>query len=198
MTMKKHLPLLSCIATAAACLFVLNSAMAQTMSSSDFNAGKSRLQSDYKTEKAACSSRAGNAKYICMAEAKGKEDVAKAELEHSYKPTLKTQYQVNVAKGEATYELAKQKCDAMSGNPKDVCIKEAKSALTAAKADATVQKKTAEANSMASRENKETRANASADKRAAELKVAEEKCDALSLNAKDNCMAAAKAKFGKL
>ena len=196
--MKKHLPLLSCIATAAACLFVLNSAMAQTMSSSDFNAGKSRLQSDYKTEKAACSSRAGNAKDICMAEAKGKEDVAKAELEHSYKPTLKTQYQVNVAKGEATYELAKQKCDAMSGNPKDVCIKEAKSALTAAKADATVQKKTAEANSMASRENKETRANASADKRAAELKVAEEKCDALSLNAKDNCMAAAKAKFGKL
>jgi hypothetical protein len=198
MTMKKPLPLLSCIATAAACLFALNSAMAQTMSSSDFNAGKSRLQSDYKTEKAACSSRAGNAKDICMAEAKGKEDVAKAELEHSYKPTLKTQYQVNVAKGEATYDLAKQKCDAMSGNPKDVCIKEAKSALTAAKADATVQKKTAEANSMANRENKETRANASADKRAAELKVAEEKCDALSSNAKDNCMAAAKAKFGKL
>lgn len=168
--MKKPLPLLSCIATAAACLFVLNSAMAQALSSSDFSAAKSRIQSDYKTDKAACGSRAGNAKDICIAEAKGKEEVAKAELEHNYKPTLKTQYQVNVARGEASYELAKQKCDDMSGNPKDVCIKEAKAALTAA----------------------------AADKRAAELKVAEEKCDALASSAKDSCMAAAKTKFGKL
>jgi hypothetical protein len=198
MTMKKPLPLLSCIATAAACLFVLNSAMAQALSSSDFSAAKSRIQSDYKTDKAACGSRAGNAKDICIAEAKGKEEVAKAELEHNYKPTLKTQYQVNVARGEASYELAKQKCDDMSGNPKDVCIKEAKAALTTAKADAIVQKKTAEAKAKASHENKETRTDAAADKRAAELKVAEEKCDALASSAKDSCMAAAKAKFGKL
>jgi hypothetical protein len=197
MTMKKPLPLLSCIATAA-CLFFINSAVAQPMSSSDYNASKSRIKSEYKADKSACSSRAGNAKDICMAEAKGKEDVAKAELEHSYKPTLNTQYQVNVAKGEATYEAAKQKCDDMSGNPKDVCIKEAKAALTTAKADATVQKKTAEAQAKASSDNKETRADAAADKRAAELKVAEEKCDALSSSAKVSCMAAAKAKFGKL
>ena len=195
--MKKPLSLLSCIATAA-CLLLMNSAMAQTMSSSDFNASKSRIKSEYKAEKASCGSRAGNAKDICMAEAKGKEEVALAELEHSYKPTLKTQYQVNVAKGEATYEVAKQKCDDMSGNPKDVCMKEAKAALTTAKADATVQKKIAETKAQASSENKETRANATADKRAAELKVAEEKCDALASSAKDSCMAAAKAKFGKL
>ena len=185
--MKKPLSLLSCIATAA-CLLLMNSAMAQTMSSSDFNASKSRIKSEYKAEKASCGSRAGNAK----------EEVALAELEHSYKPTLKTQYQVNEAKGDANYEVAKQKCDDMSGNPKDVCMKEAKAALTTAKADATVQKKTAETKAQASSENKETRANATADKRAAELKVAEEKCDALAASAKDSCMAAAKAKFGKL
>jgi len=195
--MKKPLSPLSCIATTA-CLLLMNSAMAQTMSSSDFSASKSRIMSEYKAEKTSCDSRAGNAKDICKAEVKGKEEVALAELEHSYKPSFKTQYQVNVAKGEATYEVAKQKCDDMSGNPKDVCMKEAKAALTTAKADATVQKKTAETKAQASSENKETRANAAADKRAAELKVAEEKCDALASSAKDSCMAAAKAKFGKL
>jgi hypothetical protein len=208
MTMKKPLPLLSCIATAA-CLFFVNSAMAQMMSSNDFSASKGRIQSEYKSEKLSCGSQSSNAKDICIAEAKGKEDVALAELDHSYKPTLKTQYQVNVAKGEAVYEVAKQKCDDLSGNRKDVCMKEAKAALTTAKADATVQMKTAEANTTAnakssdakakaSSENKETRANAAADKRAAELKVAEEKCDALASTAKDNCLSAAKAKFGKL
>jgi hypothetical protein len=96
MTMKKPLPLLSCIATAAACLFVLNNARAQSMSSSDFSAAKSRIQSDYKTDKAACGSRAGNAKDICIAEAKGKE------------------------------EVAEEKCDALASSAKNSCMAAAK------------------------------------------------------------------------
>jgi hypothetical protein len=183
--------------------------MAQVMSSTDFSASKTRIKADYTTEKKACDSQAGNAKDICVAGAKGKENVALAELDNSYKPTLKTQYKVGVAKGDAAYEVAKQKCDDLSGNPKDVCVKEAKAALTTAKADAKVQMETAAANSKAnekvtdanakaSTEKKEVRTDAAADKRAAELKVAEEKCDAMASTTKDACMAAAKAKFGKL
>jgi len=76
--------------------------------------------------------------------------------------------------------------------------KEAKAARTTAKADATVQMKTGQTNAEAKTDNKEVRTDAAADKRAAELKVAEEKCDAWPLPPRTPCMAAAKAKFGKM
>jgi hypothetical protein len=195
--MKKPLYLLSGAAMAA-CLLSGTNAIAQAMSSTDFKTSKNRIEAEYKTGKKICASLAGNAKDICVAEIKGKEAMALAELDHSYKPTLDTQYKVHVSKAEAVYEVAKQKCDDLSGNPKDVCVKEAKAALTSAKADATVQMKTSEANAKAGNSNKEIRADAAAEKRAAELKTAEEKCDALASTAKDTCLAAAKAKFGKL
>ncbi|TXT36384.1 MAG: hypothetical protein FD135_4310 [Comamonadaceae bacterium] len=206
--MTKPLNLLSGI-TMAACLLFGSNAMAQSMSSTDFSASKTRIKAEYKTDKKSCESLASNAKDICVAQAKGKEAVALAEMDNSYKSTLKTQYKVSIAKGEAAYDVAKQKCDDLSGNPKDVCKKEAKAALTSVKADANVQmktsaantkanEKTADANARASSDKKEVRADASADKRAAELKVAEEKCDALASTAKDTCLAAAKAKFSKL
>lgn len=206
--MIKPLPLLNGVAMTV-CLLFGTSAMAQTMSSADFSANKDRIKTEYKADKKGCASMSSNAKDICVAEAKGKESVALAELDHSYKPTLKTQYKVSIAKGEAAYDVAKQKCDDLSGNAKDVCVKEAKAALTTAKADAKVQQKTSDtnntaheksvdANAKARSENKEVRADATADKRAAQLKVAEEKCDGLASAAKDACMAAAQAKFGKL
>lgn len=147
----KSRTLLSSITTAA-CLLLGTSAMAQTMSSADFTTSKNRIKAEYKADKKACDSQASNAKDICIAQAKGKEAVAMAELDHSYKPTPKTQYNVSIAKGEAAYHMAKQKCDDLSGNPKDVCEKEAKAALTTAKADATMQRKTTAANATATTE----------------------------------------------
>jgi hypothetical protein len=191
----------------AACLLFGAGAMAQTVSSSEFSAGKTRIKAQYKADQKSCASLADNAKDICIAEAKGKEDVALAELDHKRKPTLKSQHKMRVAEGEATYGVAMQKCDDLAGNEKDVCVTQAKAALVTTKADADVEMKTSAANATAneksadatanaSAENKETRAAALADKRAAQLKVAEEKCDALAGAAKDKCMASAKAKFG--
>jgi hypothetical protein len=184
--------------TIVACMLLGNNSIAQTMSSADFSNGKIGIKSDYTANKKGCDALAGNAKDICVADAKGKESVALAELDNSYKPTPKTLYKVGVAKGEAAYGVSKQKCDDLSGNPKDVCVKEAKAALVNAKADANVQMKTTAASTTASTEKKEVRADAAAEKRAAELKVAQEKCDALASTTKDSCMAAAQAKFGKL
>jgi hypothetical protein len=102
------------------------SAMAEGMSKQDYKAGKDKIAVEYKSAKAACSPLSGNPKDICVAEAKGKEKVAKAELEASYKPSDKTHYQALVAKAEADYAVAKEKCDDLAGNAKDVCVKEAK------------------------------------------------------------------------
>lgn len=173
------------------------SAMAQNMSKTDYKAGKAKIETEYKSAKAGCASLSGNPKDICVAEAKGKEKTAKAELEASYKPTPKTRYHALVTKAEADYAVAKERCDDMAGNKKDVCVKEAKSAETAAKADAKSQLKTSDANATASEKSAKARKDAAADKREAEYKVAKEKCDTLAGDAKSACVNEAKARFGK-
>lgn len=193
----------------AASLLCGTTAMAQTMSAGDHQTAKAKIKSDYAVEKKACASLASNAKDICVAQAKGKEKVTQAELADTYKPTLRTHYTVRVVKAEAVYAVAKQQCDDLAGNTKDVCIKEAKAALTAAKADANVQLKTsaanatandksANANAVANRQAADVRVDASADKRAAQYAVEKEKCDAFAGAAKDTCQTEAKARFGKL
>ena len=100
------------------------------------------------------------------------------------KAQSKAEYSENVKKAEADYKVAKERCDAMKGNEKDVCIKDAKATEKKAKAEAKAQRKTVAAH-----------ANAGEDKREADYKAAKERCDALSGNAKDSCVADAKARF---
>ena len=169
-----------------AALLALPAAHAQTMTKVDYKATKARIIADYKTDKGACASLSGNAKDICVEEAKGKEKVARAELEYSYTGKPKDGNKVRVAKAEAVYAVAKERCDDLSGNPKDVCVKEAKAVKVSALADAKLGKEIGQ-----------TRRDATADKVDAEYKVAIEKCDALAGDAKASCVSAAKVKFGK-
>ena len=57
--------------------------------------------------------------------------------------------------------------------------------------------KTAKKMDEASKKVGEAKAEGAQEKRDADYKVAAEKCDAMAGNAKANCIAAAKAKFGK-
>ena len=150
----------------------------------------------------------GNPNDICIAESKGKEKIAKAELEVTNNPTRKTRYQALVAKAEADYAVAKERCDDMTGNEKDVCVKEAKAAQTTAKADAkaqleaqdakaTAKEKSTEARSDAKAKTTDANKDAAADKLAAEYAVAKEKCDTFAGSAKDRCLEQAKTRFGK-
>jgi hypothetical protein len=183
-------------------------AMAQSMSKDEYKVHKDSIVAQYDSAKAGCDSFAGNAKDICMAEAKGKEKVAKAELEARNKPTQTTRYQARVARAEADFAVATEKCDDQAGNMKDVCVKEAKAAETAAKANAKAQMKTADANEIADEKSSDARAkankksadareDAAADKRDADYAVAKEKCDAFASDAKNQCIASAKARYGK-
>lgn len=150
-----------------------------------------------KTDKDACSSRSGNAKDICLAEANGKEKVAKADAEAAYKNTPTAREGARVTRAEATYSVAKEKCDDLAGNTKDVCVKEADATLVKAKADAKVDRVAADTRQDAATKQADAVKDANADKRAADYKVAIEKCDALAGSAKDSCVSAAKAQYGK-
>jgi hypothetical protein len=93
------------------------SAMADDMmTKSDYKAAKEKISADYKVAKSGCKSLSGNASDICVAEAKGKESVATAELKATNKPSLKASYEVSVAKAEADYAVANERCDDTAGN----------------------------------------------------------------------------------
>jgi len=192
----------------AAAILALPMAQAATMAKADYKIDKQQISTSYKTDKAACDPLKANAKDICVEEAKAKEKVAKAELEFNYTGKANDGNKVLVAKAEAAYAVAKEKCDDLAGNTKDVCVKEAKAAETTAKADAKAKMKTADANatagektadarSDASKKTVDARKDATEDKTDAQYAVAKEKCDAYSGAAKDSCLDKAKLGFNK-
>jgi hypothetical protein len=196
------------VIAAAVSLAFSATAVANTMSKAEYKAGKETIEAQSKSSKAACGPLVANAKDICIAEARGREEVAEAELGAAYKPSQKARYEVRLAKAKAEYSVAKEKCDDKAGNTKDVCLKEAEAAHTAAKADAKAHKKTVDANKTANEKSTTARVkadekiavarkDAALDKRDAEYAVAKEKCDVLAGNPKDVCVNDAKARFGK-
>ena len=91
------------------------------------NAEEEAIEQQAKADKAKCDGMKANAKDICMAEAKGKEKVAKAELDAKHaKDKVKAEQKVKDAKAEAAYDVASQRCDDQKGEAKDACIKQAK------------------------------------------------------------------------
>ena len=167
------------------------------LSKDGYAMAKTDADAQYKVDKDACASLAGNAKDICMAEAKGKDNVAKADAEAAYQNTAKHRENARVARAQANYDVANEKCDDLAGNAKDVCVKEAKAGLVKGKADGKVARVVADTRQDAAMKQTEARTEANADKRDANYKVAIEKCDALAGPAKDSCISTAKVQFGK-
>jgi hypothetical protein len=198
------------IVAALASAFAFGSAVAATttgISDAEYKAQKKALSDNYKSAKHRCDGMSGNAKDICQAEVKGEHEIAEKELTAAHKPTEKNQYDARVAKAEATYKVAKEKCDDLKGNDKDVCVKEAKANYTRAKGDAKIAKtvKTEAHNpsvaasgvSKTPEKVADAKRDAIEDNKEAQYKVAKEKCDAMSGQSKDNCVAEAKLKFSK-
>jgi hypothetical protein len=173
------------LAAAAMCVAASGS-FAAPMGNAEYTAAKDRISADYKSDKAACASLAGNEKDICQEKASGKEKVARAELEYSHSGKAGDANKVAVAQADATYAVAKEMCDDKAGNTKDVCVSEAKAAHTKALADAKMSDKVGAA-----------KKDAAGDKNDADYKVAIEKCDSLAGDAKSSCVSSAKARFNK-
>lgn len=180
----------SLITTAITIAFGLPVASAQAMSEGDYKGQQVRIGTEYRAAQQKCKSLSGNARDICAAEAKGNEKVATAELgarRDNY--TAEARHKVRIAKAEAAHDVAKEKCDDLAGNARDVCVKDAKSALTRAKAESDSDRKASET-SQASREKV---ANVT---RKADYDAAVERCDTYAGEAKTRCVAETKARFG--
>jgi membrane protein involved in colicin uptake len=123
------------ISIAAAVAFASGVAQAHRSPRLVKNADEDRIEAEYKAAKEKCDTLQGNAKDICQKEAKGKEKIAKAELEAKAHPTAANQRKVQEAKADVAYDIAKERCEDKKGNDKDVCEKEAKATHERAKAD---------------------------------------------------------------
>ncbi len=150
-----------------------------------YESAKASAKSTYEAAKAKCDAMTGNAKDVCVAEAKAARTRTDENAEAAYKDTPKAHEHAIHEIAEADYKVAKQRCDDKTGNDKDVCVKVAKAAMVRAEADA-----------KANRVSTTAKMDAAKDKREADYKVAAEKCDALTGDAKSACVKDAKAKYG--
>ena len=174
-------------AVALSALMCLASAQASTnFSKETYKGSKAQIKASYKVDKTACDGLKDNAKDVCIEQAKAGEKVALAQLEANFSGAPKDEAKLRTVQYEARYAVAKEKCDDLNGNAKDVCVQEARSARDKAKADVKLNKAVTEA--MTS----DIDAKMKAD-----YKVAREKCDGLSGNAKDICVASAKARYNE-
>ncbi|ANH70253.1 hypothetical protein [Mitsuaria sp. 7] len=181
--MNKHATTALIAAALSLCAGMANAA---NFSKSVYDGAKDDIKKTYKVDKDACDQLSGNAKDICVKEAKGREDVAMAQLEYNYSGNAKDEAKLIETRYEARYDVAKERCDDRSGEAKDVCQREAKTSYEKAKAELKMNKKVAAAVDDA----EETRVKA-------DYKLAAEKCNTLSGDAKDVCVNSAKARYAQ-
>jgi hypothetical protein len=175
----------SCIVLGVAAAFAAASAGAQVMGKDEYRAHGERIEAEYKAAKVRCKPLTDNDRDLCEVRAHGARHIAKAELRAQYQPGPKKEEKLAMARAEAAYALAKERCDDLKGHGREVCRTDAKAGFAAARADA----KTVRA-AMASGER---------DASSSALYAAgKERCDTMTGQARDLCVADLRKRYGKL
>jgi len=86
---------------------------------------EAKAKADYAVAKEKCDDQTGNAKDVCVKEAKAVEVKALADAKMN-KEIGEAKKDDSEAKRDADYKVAAEKCDALSGDPKASCIAAAK------------------------------------------------------------------------
>ena len=162
-------------------------ASAATMQTrAEYTATVDRASIEYKDARAKCEPLAGHDKDMCVVEAQAAEKRAKALAEANYKGTTESRTDSRIANADADLMVAKVACEPKVAQEKDVCVKEAQATQVRLVADAKAHKTAIDA-----------QADARADTRDAQYKVALAKCDAMSGSEKDTCVTSANYAYGK-
>jgi hypothetical protein len=89
------------------------------------NARTAIANAEYDVAKARCGSQTGNAKDVCVKEAKAVKVAAKADATEE-KKVVTARLEARDDKRDANYQVALEKCDALAGASKDSCVASAK------------------------------------------------------------------------
>ncbi|MBI3346111.1 MAG: hypothetical protein HY020_02740 [Burkholderiales bacterium] len=159
---------------------------ASLTSATDLNAGNARAEAELLAARVVCDRLSGNSRDACREKARGKELVAKAELDLAHTGTRRALHRVATVKLDTAYDLARTLCNEKDGSAKIVCKKEAQAARTRGQVDLKLRLRMSDA-----------RDDAAEDRRVADDKLAAAKCDGLATDARAACLAAARPKAGK-
>ena len=103
-------------------------APAEPLSKAVYDATRKDIAGDYKTARIGCEPMEGNVRDVCVADVKGRHEIALAELEVAYNPASgKALEDLRLARARADHLVAIGKCDDKAGKARDVCMSEAKS-----------------------------------------------------------------------
>lgn len=174
-------------AAALAAIWAFGAAQAdELMSSAVYDAARSQLKAAYKAEREGCEKMSANAREVCVQTARGREEVALAHLRYQRTGDDDDLFKVVEARFEARFQIAKQACKEQTGQARDTCIAEARAERDKARASVKM-----------ARDISESRAEVERAKDQADYALARERCDALALQAKDACVASARARYGQ-
>ena len=187
---------LTAVLLLAACAFS-GSAGAEPLATKERRLDHDKAQAAYRLEWDSCRKLSSNAKSTCMVEARGRFQVAKAEIDAKYKNSPVNQDRIKLARTEAAYRLALEQCGDLGGNARAVCRADAKATSVAARAEARLSRASVD-KGINSRQAVSERKEAREDTAAALYAAARKRCDPLSGAAKAACLDEAKKKFGKL
>src|SRR5688572_10408766 len=122
------------IASAAAIgLAVCTASWAQQVpGKAGYLAARKTIESDFRTAKIGCEPMLGNVRTVCMADVRGREVVALAELRAAYDPTDEALMEVRIVKARASLAVARARCEEVPAHRKGACSAEAEAAHGAA------------------------------------------------------------------
>jgi hypothetical protein len=95
-----------------------------------------RIEADYRVARERCENAAGHSPNVCVAEARAQRRIAQTELAARTSATPKSRYDARVARAEAEFEVAKERCGERPGPQREACINDARAAEARAKDEA--------------------------------------------------------------
>ncbi len=141
-----------------------------------------KAAADYKLALEACKDMSGNAKTVCMEEAKATRARTEADAVAQYNNTTAGRAKARAAVADADFSVAKAKCNDAAGAEKDSCLANANAVHTAAVADVKADRAMAGATPVT------TSPNTAAATRDATKAAAVDKCAQIAGNSKTGCL----------
>ena len=110
-------------------LAVCGAAVAQGLTKADYLAARKAIESDFRSARAGCEPMVeDHVRAICMADVRGREAVALAELRVAYEPTDEALMEVRILKARAALALARARCVELPAHRRTACGAEAEAA----------------------------------------------------------------------
>ena len=104
-----------------------------------------RIDAEFDAARERCDDLAGQAKDICLAEARAERRIRKVEVAARGQGTTKARYDAQVARAEAEFGVAKERCGIRGGDERAACVADARAAEARAKEEARRARAEAEA-----------------------------------------------------